>query len=154
MAAPIRSLVGHKRYCMNYLALGGNIFERYLVPSHHGSWRSCSCSFTFLSSLVPSCFCQSVPVHEWPGLKAKRSSEISHRLSDRHLFFHYQKYLPLLKMATAQLPAGLTITCSTLFIPAASLLMGLRFYTRHTQKARIGVDDWLMVPAFVSFNVY
>jgi len=51
--------------------------------------------------------------------------------------------------ARAQLPAALTITCSVFFIPTASILLGLRFYTRRTQKARIGMDDWLMIPAFV-----
>lgn len=52
-------------------------------------------------------------------------------------------------MATVQLPAGLTISCSVAFIPASTLLLGMRFYTRHVQRARIGIDDWIMIPAFV-----
>ena len=54
------------------------------------------------------------------------------------------------KMATLQLPAGLTISCSVLFIPASALMLGMRFYTRSKQKAGWGIDDWLMIPAFVS----
>ena len=57
-------------------------------------------------------------------------------------------------MATVQLPAGLTISCSVAFIPASTLLLGMRFYTRHVQRARIGIDDWIMIPAFVDFKLY
>lgn len=55
-------------------------------------------------------------------------------------------------MATLQLSPGLTIACSCLFIPASALLTGLRFYTRHRRNTTLGADDWLIVPAFVSWK--
>ena len=55
-------------------------------------------------------------------------------------------------MATQRLASGLTIACSCLFIPSSALLTGLRFHTRRRQNATLGVDDWLIVPAFVSLQ--
>lgn len=52
-------------------------------------------------------------------------------------------------MATLQLNVGLSISCAVLFIPSSTLLLGMRYYARRQQKAPLGADDWLMVPAYV-----
>ena len=54
-------------------------------------------------------------------------------------------------MAELHISPGLVITASTLFIPACSFVVGLRFYARRNQQAPYGIDDWLMIPALVSF---
>lgn len=35
------------------------------------------------------------------------------------------------------------------FIALCPILLGLRFYTRRVQGARIGIDDWLLIPALL-----
>ena len=36
------------------------------------------------------------------------------------------------------------------FIALCIIIVALRFFTRSLQKARIGIDDWLVLPALVS----
>ncbi len=41
------------------------------------------------------------------------------------------------------------ILIGVLFPVLGSVAVSLRFYTRHSQKAEIGIDDWLILPALV-----
>lgn len=56
-------------------------------------------------------------------------------------------------MANIPISYGVLLTSSTLFIPACTLVVGLRFYTRHVQKLPFGIDDWLMLPALVRYQL-
>ena len=41
------------------------------------------------------------------------------------------------------------LACGTGFLVVCTLVVAARFYTRIGQKARIGADDWLTLPALV-----
>ena len=42
------------------------------------------------------------------------------------------------------------ISCGAIFIPLCLVLTILRFYTRHVHGIKLGIDDWLVIPACVS----
>lgn len=44
---------------------------------------------------------------------------------------------------------GLTALSATL-LSLSTIAIALRFYARHTQKARVESDDWIMIPCLVS----
>ena len=52
-------------------------------------------------------------------------------------------------MATIPISHGVLIASGTLFIPACSFVVALRFYTRRIQRVSLKTDDWLTVPALV-----
>ena len=41
------------------------------------------------------------------------------------------------------------VTAGALLPALGTIIVGLRFYVRRTQKCTIGADDWLMLPALV-----
>ena len=45
---------------------------------------------------------------------------------------------------------GLRALCGSL-VAITTIICGLRFYARHVQEARLGVDDWMVVPSFLTF---
>ena len=45
-------------------------------------------------------------------------------------------------------PGG-TYIVSILLPILGFIMVGLRIYTRRIQRARLGIDDWLMIPALV-----
>jgi len=42
------------------------------------------------------------------------------------------------------------LAAGAIFLTLCPIVVGLRFYTRAIQKAKIGIDDWLILPALVS----
>lgn len=42
------------------------------------------------------------------------------------------------------------LAAGAIFLILCPIVVGLRFYTRAIQKAKIGIDDWLILPALVS----
>ena len=52
-------------------------------------------------------------------------------------------------MASERLTAPLVITAGAIWPPVCATVVALRFYTRKTQTARLGFDDWLTIPALV-----
>ena len=41
------------------------------------------------------------------------------------------------------------LAAGAIFIAVCTIIVTLRFYTRALQKAEIGIDDWLVLPALV-----
>lgn len=52
-------------------------------------------------------------------------------------------------MASERLTAPLVISAAAIWPPVCAAVVAFRFYTRKTQTARLGADDWLTIPAFV-----
>lgn len=52
-------------------------------------------------------------------------------------------------MASERLTAPLVITAGAIWPPVCVTVLALRFYTRKTQTAKLGFDDWLTIPALV-----
>lgn len=52
-------------------------------------------------------------------------------------------------MASERLTAPLIITAGAIWPPVCVSVVALRFYTRKTQNAMLGSDDWLTIPALV-----
>ncbi|CAD6578657.1 MAG: hypothetical protein ASARMPREDX12_008926 [Alectoria sarmentosa] len=52
-------------------------------------------------------------------------------------------------MASERLTAPLVITAAAIWPPVCATVVVLRFYTRKTQTARLGSDDWLTIPALI-----
>ena len=52
-------------------------------------------------------------------------------------------------MASERLTAPLVITAGAIWPPVCVTVVALRFYTRKTQTAKLGYDDWLTIPALV-----
>lgn len=42
------------------------------------------------------------------------------------------------------------LACSTMLPTLGIVVVGLRFYARSTQKAKLKIDDWLQIPSLVS----
>lgn len=41
------------------------------------------------------------------------------------------------------------LAAGAIFIAVCTIIVTLRFFTRAVQKAKIGIDDWLVLPALV-----
>lgn len=52
-------------------------------------------------------------------------------------------------MASERLTAPLVISAGAILPPVCAAVVALRFYTRKTQTATLGADDWLTIPALV-----
>lgn len=47
---------------------------------------------------------------------------------------------------------GQIITVSTVLPGLSIIFVALRFYVRKTQRAQIGIDDWLILPGLVDMS--
>lgn len=52
-------------------------------------------------------------------------------------------------MASERLTAPLVISAGAILPPVCAAVVALRFYTRKTQTATLGSDDWLTIPALI-----
>ena len=53
-------------------------------------------------------------------------------------------------MADIHIRYPLCIAAGAVFPPVASALVAMRFLARRQQSSKIGIDDWLTIPALVS----
>jgi hypothetical protein len=49
-------------------------------------------------------------------------------------------------------PSYVTAAGAT-FVALCTIVVALRFYTRYAQNVKFGVDDWLCIPALVSYTI-
>ena len=87
--------------------------------------------------------CVSLPYNQLPRSRARYSS---HQAQSRSSFCNMASTLNV-----SYISSQAFITVGVL-VPALSvLLVGIRFFIRRWQKAKLMADDWLLIPALVSF---
>ena len=52
--------------------------------------------------------------------------------------------LPILPVSASEI-----IALGAVWPPVCAIILGLRIYARKQKKVKLGLDDWLLVPAFV-----